>query len=79
MPSFQRRHYVAIAHLIADLRSDALDRSDLYLLETVETFQARLIETFARDNARFKPKTFAAACGVSPRTDPNCSRHSGVK
>ncbi len=63
MPSkYQRRHYAQIAGMLADLRADALDRGDLFMLETVDVFRDRLSETFTRDNPRFSPDRFRLAC-----------------
>jgi hypothetical protein len=65
---YQRRHYKQIAGLIADLRTDALDRGDLFMLETVDVFRDRLVETFRRDNPRFSSDRFVSACETSVST-----------
>lgn len=62
MPKFQRRQYIQLAAMIADLHLDALDRGDMFLLSTVDVFRDRLIEVFTRDNPRFTPDRFRAAC-----------------
>lgn len=63
MPSkYQRRHYAQLAGLIADLRLSALDSGDLFMLETVDVFRARLEDVFSRDNSRFSPGRFRTAC-----------------
>lgn len=67
MPKFQRRHYTEIAGMIADLRSTALDSGDLFMLETVDMFRDRLVETFQRDNRRFSPSRFRTACETNGR------------
>jgi len=59
---FERRHYIAFARMLRELYLDALDRQDLFLLESVETFRNRLVETFRRDNPRFVSARFIAAC-----------------
>ena len=67
MPSkYQRRHYVQIAELVADLRLTALDTGDLYMLETVDVFKDRLVDVFSRDNSRFSPSRFLSACEDGP-------------
>lgn len=62
LTKYQRRHYTEIAGIIADLRLTAIDRGDLFMLETVDQFRDRLCETFKRDNPRFKPDRFRLAC-----------------
>ena len=65
MPSrsrYQRRHYTQLASILADLRLDALDRGDMFQLQTVETFRDRLSDIFRRDNPRFSLARFRAAC-----------------
>jgi hypothetical protein len=58
MPMFQQRHYWAIAEAIGELRR-AFDWDRLKTLSLIERKLSRL---FARDNSKFKPHLFEAAC-----------------
>lgn len=53
MASFQKRHYQAIAAIIAETLPDC---------QSLDNFVARLSSYFAQDNERFNRDTFAAAC-----------------
>lgn len=59
---YSRRHYTALAKIIAELRTSALDRGDLFLLETMDMLRVRLSDTFAKDNPSFSVTRFQSAC-----------------
>ena len=65
MAKFSARHYVAIAKIVRELHTTAIDSGDLYLQASTEDFADRLIETFRRDNPRFAPDRFRQACRSS--------------
>lgn len=57
MASFQKRHYQAIAAIIAEAMT-----TDLSGLSQAEYIHREMANYFARDNERFNRDTFAAAC-----------------
>lgn len=59
MPAFQRRHYVAIADLIAAMHADS---PDVFETATINTFTDALVRKFKRDNPRFDADRFRVAC-----------------
>lgn len=61
MPAFQRRHYVALADMIAALHADA---ADMFETATINTFVDLLVRRFQRDNPRFDAERFRDACKV---------------
>lgn len=61
---YTRRHYIDLARLLAKLRADALHTSDVFMLETVDLFIARLTTAFMADNPHFVPQRFINACKV---------------
>lgn len=71
MPMFTRRHYVAMSKLVSDMRLTAIDRGDMYLLQTCDLFIARMTETLRRDNPRFNVQRFRVACGYVPEIGCN--------
>lgn len=60
MPKFQKRHYEAIADVIADARLTANGAS------AADKIEAGLATLFAKDNPRFKPQRFYRACRWQP-------------
>jgi hypothetical protein len=64
MPAFQRRHYIAIAEMIAAMHADSLD---MFETAMVNGFVDLLARRFKRDNPRFDADRFRAACAkVTP-------------
>lgn len=58
---YQARHYEQFAAIIRDMRASGLCH-DTYLRE----FTDKLVSTFTRDNPRFQPARFLAACDAAP-------------
>lgn len=56
---FQRRHYQAIADVLVQMRQDA--NEELFTESIITTLEDALVQTFTRDNPRFKPTLFLAA------------------
>lgn len=59
-----KKHYEAIAAIIASTYRNAALYNDAGRLETLETTAARLADYFATDNPRFDRERFLAACGI---------------
>lgn len=62
MSKYQRRHYVDLAQLIFELRTEG--QSQLFAPEEVDRFARALAQLFARDNPRFDRARFLFACGL---------------
>ena len=58
-PAFQRRHYVAVAALLADARKAA--GADLFAQTFVNDLAVAFTDLFRRDNGRFRPDRFDRA------------------
>lgn len=67
MPKFQKRHYEAIATVIADMSHEAAVPGVRMLFSSSETVDLarRLADYFAIDNPRFQRDRFLRACGVA--------------
>lgn len=74
MPKFQRRHYTAIAEVIATIRNRR--QSALFSEAELVHFAEAMAVYFADDNPRFNRSRFLAACGVDADTTGN-SAHKG--
>ena len=64
LPKFQRRHYVAIAEVFAQLSSTS--QAQLFAPEELPRLQRAFAEAFRADNPAFKPVQFSRACGIPP-------------
>ncbi len=62
-PTFERRHYTAIADLLAELRH----RKRLSNDENLDIVVHMLGLLFLADNPRFSEATFRKACGMEKR------------
>lgn len=60
-PKYQHRHYEQFAAILRDMHASGLCH-DTYLQE----FTDKLLATFTRDNPRFQPARFLAACSAAP-------------
>lgn len=60
MPKFQRRHYIAIAEVFAEVRAD--QQMPLFELTALNSVIARTANLLARDNPRFDRSKFLTAC-----------------
>lgn len=58
MSAFQRRHYIALADVLRDVRETAHAEQDLFLLTALPVVGEALIQTLMRDNHRFRPSQF---------------------
>lgn len=66
MPTmFQRRHYQAVADVLADARAKANSETDLFALQfsrsLLDTLTVEFSNIFATDNPRFSKERFAEA------------------
>ena len=61
MPKFQKRHYIAIAAVLADIADDPQQRS---LFSDLTAICRAFATYFAADNPRFDADRFLSACGV---------------
>ena len=59
---FQRRHYVAIAEILADMENGTLQQS---LFSDIRPIAQAFATYFEADNPRFDRERFLRACGVT--------------
>lgn len=59
-----KKHYEAIAAIIASTYRNAALYKDAGRTDTLETIAARLADYFATDNKLFDRSRFLAACGI---------------
>ena len=71
--NFQRRHYLAVAALLAEFL-----HADLFSAPLTEDMAGRFADAFMRDNPRFHRARFLTACGI-PETHANTLMHNGKR
>ena len=59
--AFQRRHYQAIAEILATALSDQQGNRDLFVTALVERITGQFADMFAADNPRFSRQRFVDA------------------
>lgn len=69
-PKFTAKHYRAVAEILDDIRTQALDDGDLFTLSTLEGFAHKIADRFRTDNPRFDRQRFirAAIAGLTTST-----------
>ena len=62
-----KKHYEAIAAIIASTYRNALLYKSVRATESIEVTASRLADYFAADNPKFNRSRFLIACGIDPK------------
>jgi hypothetical protein len=69
-PTFQHRHYAALADMLADARDGlacmADDTGKQHAADTISELEDRMVSMFMRDNAKFSASRFRKAATRAP-------------